>query len=51
MIISLSNRPHLLWVYRRDNPLLVEWSLLGKKYGFSTVIKSCLLSKVIISQS
>ena len=49
----LNNRPHVLWVYRRDNPLgmLGEWSLLGKKYGFSTVIKSCLLSKVIISQS
>ena len=49
----LSNRPHVLWVYRRDSPLgmLGEWSLLGKKYGFSAVIKSCLLSKVIISQS
>ena len=31
--------------------LLVEWGLLGKKYGSSTVTKSRLLSKVIISQS
>ena len=68
-ITYLSNRPHFLWVYRRDNPrgMLGEHEkklvnhepkasdlqafLLGKKYGFSTVIKSLLLSKVIISQS
>ena len=43
----LCNRPHFLWVYRRDNPP----GMLGKKYGSSTVIKSRLLSKVIISQS
>ena len=30
---------------------LVERSFLGKKCGFSTVIKPCLLSKVTISQS
>ena len=38
-------------VYCFYKNLLVERNLLGKKCGFSTVIKSCLLSKVIISQA
>ena len=44
---SLKSRAEGEWF----TSFLVERSLLGKKCGFGTVVKPCILSKVTISQS